>query len=144
MRPDTVSYSIVGGFRIGSGVVSSILPADQTLTLREPSLPIKSSMLFPSSHGHGRKFAAFLFFAVCFAVAGLRAQTPIASFPGAVGYGGTTTGGWSLTGTNHTGGTVYHVTNLNDSGTGSLRTGVETGGNIVVFDAGGASRSRRR
>jgi len=98
---------------------------------------MKSSMLFPSSHGHVRKFAAFLFFAVCFAVAGLHAQTPIASFPGAVGYGAATTGGWSLTGTNHTGGTVYHVTNLNDSGAGSLRTGVGTGGNIVVFDVGG-------
>jgi autotransporter-associated beta strand protein len=61
----------------------------------------------------------------------------IPSFPGALGYGNQATGGWALSGTNHTGGTVYHVTNLNDSGAGSFRTGVGTSGNIVVFDVGG-------
>jgi len=56
------------------------------------------------------------------------AQTP--AFPGAEGHGRYVTGG--------RGGKVVHVTNLNDSGTGSFREAVK--GNdkkIVVFDVGG-------
>ena len=64
------------------------------------------------------------------AILTLAAQAQVPAFPGAEGHGRYTDGG--------RGGKIVHVTNLDDSGTGSFRAAVSgTAKKIVVFDVGG-------
>ncbi|KAI0889302.1 polysaccharide lyase family 1 protein [Annulohypoxylon maeteangense] len=58
------------------------------------------------------------------------------AFPGAEGFGRNAVGGRT--------GSVYHVTNLNDSGTGSFRDAVSKANRIVVFDVGGTIKIATR
>jgi autotransporter-associated beta strand protein len=122
-----------------AGDSPSIAITDATIGKKrtgDPPAPV--NRITKSPHPMYRfRFVPLPLAALCLFATRLHAQTPIPSFPGALGYGGATAGACSLSGTNHTGGNVYIVTNLNDSGAGSFRNGVGSSGNIVVFDVGG-------
>lgn len=67
------------------------------------------------------------------------AETELLAFPGAEGFGRYTKGARAAATPE-----IYHVTNLNDAGPGSLRDAVSQPGRIVVFDVAGTINLKSR
>lgn len=80
-----------------------------------------------------------LLLSVCLALSTAYATSQLIAFPGAEGFGKYAKGARASSAP-----TVYHVTNLNDTGTGSFRDAMSASNRIVVFDVAGVIKITSR
>ena len=100
---------------------------------RKPRPMSKSPMKSAAPRHCRAPFCASLAAALSAGALANQAQA-LPAFPGAQGIGANATGGARNAGRTPS---IYHVTNLSDSGPGSFRDAVSAGGRIVVFDVAG-------
>lgn len=93
-------------------------------------------MTLPRRLANRRPLAVLLVISALFALLAAPAALALPAFPGAEGFGANSTGG--------RGGSVYVVTNLNDSGPGSFRDAVSQPNRTVVFAVGGVIKITSR
>ena len=82
------------------------------------------------------KFKIKIFFTVLISVLASVITAQTVAFPGAEGFGALASGG--------RGGSVYHVTSLNDSGPGTFRDAVSQPNRTIVFDISGVVKIKSR